>query len=217
MKNRIDTFLERYREPVPGYLREMEKYARDNHIPVMGRGTADLLRYIIRTLRPKNILEIGTAIGYSALYMKECVRPDVTITTIEKIESRYEIAKDNFKKYDKDDQITILCEDAADAIVKLRDEGKKFDLIFLDAAKGQYVTFLQTLVDMLTPNGELVTDNIFHEGTVLNSRYAVTQRDRTIHERMREYLKLITEHEQIESVCLPIDDGIAVSKKVDNQ
>ena len=213
MKDRVDIFLEQYRTRIPEYLTDLEMVARQNNIPVMAHSTGDLLRYALGSVGAKNVLEIGTAVGYSALYMKECLPEDAHITTIEKIDARYEQAETNFAAYDKKKQITLLKEDAADAIEWLKKEGQVFDLIFLDAAKGQYVSYLPTLVELLRSQGVLVTDNVFHNGTVMNSRYAVTQRDRTIHERLREYLKAITEHPELNTLILPMDDGVAVCKK----
>ncbi|MBO4396543.1 MAG: O-methyltransferase [Eubacterium sp.] len=213
MKERIDIFLEQFREQLPEYLSEISRHAKANNVPIIGRQTGDLLRYILRTRLPEKVLEIGTAVGFSALFMKECV-PSAQIITVEKIEARYTQAENYFKKYDKDDRIRLIREDAADAIDELKSAGERFQVIFLDAAKGQYVSFLPNLVEMLDFGGVLVADNVFHGGTVKNSRYAVTQRDRTIHERLRGYLRAINEHEQLESMILPVDDGVAVSKKI---
>ena len=214
MKERIDVFLDKYRERMPEYLTEIEAVARTNNVPVIGRATGDLLRYSLQSGNVKRVLEIGTAVGFSALFMRECLPEDGTITTIEKIEARYSQAESNFKKYDKNHQITLLKEEAADAIVRLKEEGKTYQLIFLDAAKGQYLSFLPTLVELLEVGGVLVSDNVFHEGVVMNSRYAVSQRDRTIHERLRAYLQAITDHEQLTTLILPVDDGISVCKKI---
>ena len=215
MRDRIDVFLDKYRTPLPPYLLEMEMHARSHNIPIIERGTGDILRYLLSTVKPKRILEIGTAIGFSALFLRECVSDDaVKITTIEKIEARYAQAELNFSKYDEGHQITLIKDEAADAILRLKEKNESYQMIFLDAAKGQYNSFLPTLVDLLEIDGVLVADNVFHGGTVMNSRYAVTQRDRTIHERLREYLKSITESDRLESLILPVDDGVAVSKKV---
>ena len=214
MKERVDIFLEKYRERMPDYLVDIEAIARANNVPVISRGTGDLLRFILRSESVNKVLEIGTAIGFSALFMKECIPEDGTIITIEKIEARYSQAEVNFNKYDKRHQITLIKDEAADAIVRLKEQGETYPMIFLDAAKGQYISFLPTLVELLEVGGFLVSDNVFHEGVVMNSRYAVNQRDRTIHERLREYMKAITEHEQLESLILPVDDGIAICKRI---
>ncbi len=213
MKERTDIFLEQFRERMPEYLLEISRNAKINNVPIIGRQTGDLLRYALRTKQPENVLEIGTAVGFSALFMKECV-PAARIVTIEKIEARYTQAENYFKKYDKEHRIQLIKEDAAIAIEKLKSDGERFQVIFLDAAKGQYASFLPNLVEMMDVGGLLIADNVFHGGTVMNSRYAVNQRDRTIHERLREYMHAINEHEQLESMILPVDDGVAVSKKI---
>ena len=195
------------------HLVEIEAYARENNVPVIGRGTGDIIRYYLRSVAPENVLEIGTAIGYSALFMREYLSVNAHITTIEKIESRYTLAENNFKKYDKDNKITLIKEDAGDAIEKLRDNGNKYGVIFLDAAKGQYPAYLPVLVDLLETGGVIITDNIFHNGAVINSRYAVTQRDRTIHDRLREYMKDISENEGLNTLILPVEDGVAICQK----
>lgn len=215
MTSRTEVFLEKYRTPLPDHLAEMSRYAADNNIPIISRGTGDILRYTLRTMLPDEILEIGTAIGFSALFMSDCLPDgDVHITTIEKIGSRYKLAEENFSRYDTKKRITLIKEDAGDAIERLKNEGRRYKVIFLDAAKGQYVYFLPTLIDLLDTGGVLMTDNVFHGGVVLNSRYAVNQRDRTIHERLREFLTAVTENERLESLIFPVDDGIVVSKKI---
>lgn len=212
MEERIDVFLELFREPLPEYLPGIEKDAHKKNVPIIGHATADIIRYYLRSLPVKNVLEIGTAIGYSSLFMRECV-PDIKITTIEKIEGRYTEAENNFNKYDTDSRITLIKEDAMDAIKKLRDKGEKYQFIFLDAAKGQYPAYLPILIDLLESGGVLITDNVFHNGAVVNSRYAVTQRDRTIHDRLREYMKDISDNEDLNTLILPVEDGVAVCQK----
>ncbi|MCR4605828.1 MAG: O-methyltransferase [Eubacterium sp.] len=215
--SRESIFLDLYRKPLPEYLCEIKDYAISNHIPIMEPETADILRFIIRTSGPKNILEIGTAIGFSALFMNECAEKKANITTIELIEKRYTVAEKNFERFDENNNIDLIAGDASDILQKLCKEKKKYEVIFLDAAKGQYPMFLPMLIELLSDGGMLVTDNVFHNGTVLESRYAVTQRDRTIHDRLREYLKMITEHELLETVCIPVDDGVAISKKTEKK
>ena len=215
MSERIDVFLENYREPLPKYLSDMKKYAFENHIPIMSDFTADILKYIIRTTAPERILEIGTAIGYSALFMNEASNNNARITTVEMMEKRYVIAEENFKKYDNNSSVFLIKSDAMDVINDLCEKDEKFGVIFLDAAKGQYPSFLPGLISLLEKGGVLVTDNIFHNGAVLDSRYAVSQRDRTIHDRIRQYLEMLKNNNETETITLPIDDGIAITKKVD--
>ena len=215
MSERIDVFLENYREPLPEYLSDMKKYAFENHIPIMSDFTADILKYIIKTTSPQKILEIGTAIGYSALFMSEASNNNTKITTVELMEKRYVIAEEYFKKFDNDSSILLIKSDAMEAINELLEKDEKFGVIFLDAAKGQYPSFLPGLISLLEKGGVLVTDNIFHNGAVLDSRYAVSQRDRTIHDRIRQYLEMLKNNDETETITLPIDDGIAITKKVD--
>ena len=215
MDERTEVFLEKYRVPLPPYLADMSRHAGEHNVPIIRRSTGDILRYVLCTVEPDEILEIGTAIGFSALFMKECLSDkNVHITTIEKIEARYSQADVNFSKFDKDRCISLIKDDATDVIKRLKDEGKKYQVIFLDAAKGQYIYFLPILVELLDVGGVMVADNIFHDGVVMNSRYAVNQRDRTIHDRLREFLAAVTENDKLESLILPVDDGIVVSKKV---
>lgn len=220
MKERIEVFLEQFRQPVPGYISELERYARENDVPVIRRGTRDLLRYLLRTKCPQKVLEVGTAIGYSSLFMKECLPETSRITTVEKVEMRLAEARKNLAVYDPEGHIRLLEGDAADILQRLVESGETYDFIFMDAAKGQYLNFLPSVLQLMTPGSVLVSDNIFHEGDVLESRYAVCRRDRTIHGRMREYLKVITNHEQLETICLPIGDGMTLStfvQKGENQ
>lgn len=211
MDERIETFLDLYRQPVPEYIQRLEKWALEHEVPVIRRGTRDILRYLLRTKCPAHVLEVGTAIGYSALFMKECLPETSKITTVEKVEMRISQAKKNFAAYDKKGQICLMEGEAMDVLDNLVRQKERFDFIFMDAAKGQYLSFLPAVLQFMEPGAVLVSDNIFHEGDVLQSRYAVTRRDRTIHERMREYLQVLSTHEHLETVCIPISDGMALS------
>jgi predicted O-methyltransferase YrrM len=159
-------------------------------------------------VRPENILEIGTAVSFSALLMHEYA-PDARVTTIENYEPRLIKARENFAKYAGDDRIELLEGDAAQILPGLKDGG--YDFIFLDSAKGQYITFLDDIVRLLAPGGMLVSDNVMQDGDVIESRYAVRRRDRTIHERMREYLREVSDSPCLESAILPMADGVTVS------
>ena len=136
---------------------------------------------------------------------------EAEIDTIEKVPMRLKEAKRNFKKYGKTDRIHLYEGDAADVLQELSDKGKKYDFIFMDAAKGQYLNFLPFVLELLPEGGMLVTDNVLQDGDVIQSRYAVTRRDRTIHGRMREYLYLLTHSENLDTVILPVGDGVTLS------
>lgn len=213
-QERMEVFLGKYRETPPAYIVELERQALADEVPVIRRGTRDVLRFLLRTGRPAQVLEVGTAIGYSALCMKEYLPETSRITTIEKVEMRLVEARKNLKKFDSEGRITLLEGDAADVLRSLVEQGKSYDFIFMDAAKGQYLNFLPDVLKLLSEGGTLVSDNILHEGDVLESRYAVTRRDRTIHGRMREYLQALMDTEELETICLSIGDGMTISRKM---
>lgn len=214
VEDRMEVFLERYRKQPPAYIIELEKTAREEQVPIIRRATRDILGYMLRTKKPENVLEVGTAIGYSALYMKENIPKTSRLTTVEKVEMRLVKARENIARYDKDKQITLLEGDAAEVLKELAETGKKYDFIFMDAAKGQYLNFLPWIMEVLTCGGVLVTDNILHEGDILESRYGVTRRDRTIHGRMREYLQALKDMPELDTICLPLGDGLTISTKM---
>lgn len=213
-QERMEVFLDKYREELPRYIVELERQALEDEVPVIRRGTRDVLRYLLRTEQPEQVLEVGTAIGYSALCMKEFLPSSSSITTIEKVEMRLVEARKNLHRYDPERRISLLEGEAAEVLRQLVKQGKSFDFIFMDAAKGQYLNFLPDVLQLLKENGTLVSDNILHEGDVLQSRYAVTRRDRTIHGRMREYLQVLMDTEELETICLPIGDGMTISRKM---
>ncbi len=212
-KERIEVFFDTLRPELPDYIINLEKEALRDEVPVIRRGTRDLLRYLLRTAKPARVLEVGTAIGYSALFMKECLPAESRITTIEKVEMRLAEARKNLSEYDPEGRIRLVEGDAAQVLEQFVAEGERYDFIFMDAAKGQYMNFLPFLLRMLEPGGVLVSDNILHDCDVLESRYAVARRDRTIHSRMREYLYTITHMEELETICLSVGDGVTVSTK----
>ncbi len=214
--DRMEVFLEKYREVLPEYIRELERHAVQNEVPIIRRGTRDVLRFLLRTVGPAEVLEVGAAIGYSALCMKEFLPAASHITTIEKVEMRLAEAKKNLKKYDPEKRITLLEGDAADVLERLVQQGKSYDFIFMDAAKGQYLNFLPNIRKLLRDGGLLVSDNILHEGDILESRYAVTRRDRTIHSRMREYLQVLMDTEELETICVSVGDGMTLSRKMNS-
>ena len=146
--------------------------------------------------------------------MSQFIGEHAHITTIEKMEERIVQAKDNRKKAGKDEQITILEGDAAVILKELKEKENVYDMIFMDAAKGQYLNFLPDIFDLLKPGGLLVSDNVLQDGDIIESRYAVTRRNRTIHCRMREYLYELTHSDSFETVVLPIGDGVMLSTKL---
>ena len=192
------------------FLNELEMFSKKTNVPIIRQQTQSLLKFLLAAKKPMQILEVGTAIGFSALLMSEYAPEGCHITTIEKYEKRIPLAKENFKKAGKEEAITLLEGDATDILKELTGS---YDMIFMDAAKGQYIHFLPEVLRLLAPGGLLVSDNVLQEGDILESRFAVTRRNRTIHARMREYLYELTHHEQLETIVLPIGDGMTISVK----
>ncbi len=208
---RLTTYIDSLSWQIPEYLKEVEKEALEKEVPIIRRSMQTLLCFLLRTRKPKAVLEIGTAVGFSGMLMRECLEEDAVLDTVEKVPARIKEAKRNFKKYQKTDVIRQYEGDAAEVLCQLVEEKKKYDFIFMDAAKGQYVHFLPSVLSLLVEGGMLVTDNVLQDGDIIQSRYAVTRRDRTIHGRMREYLYLLTHSEEWETVILPVGDGVALS------
>lgn len=193
------------------YLDELEKEAIKDDVPIIRKDMQSLLKFLLALTHPVNILEVGTATGFSALLMAEYSDDDTRITTIEKYEKRIPVAKEHFDLWDKGNKITLLEGDAAD-ILKELDEG--YDFIFMDAAKGQYENFLPHVMRVLKKEGLLVTDNVLQDGDIVQSRFAVTRRNRTIHARMREYIYDITHTDDLQTVILNTGDGVTLSVKM---
>ncbi len=190
------------------FLNEIEKYALENEVPVIRKSTQSLLKFLLVCVKPECILEIGTAIGFSALLMREYGPEHCRITTIEKDEKRILLARKNFSRAENGADITLLEGDAAEILKGLKG---RWPLIFMDAAKGQYLHFLPDVLRLMAPGGLLVSDNVLQDGDVIQSRYAVTRRNRTIHARMREYLYELKHLPELETVILPVGDGVALS------
>jgi len=191
-------------------LDEIEKEALKMHVPVIRKETQSFLKFLVKAGRPGRILEVGTAVGFSAVLMSEYAPKECRVTTIEKYEKRIPVARQNFIRAGREDQITLLEGDAMNLLKEL--EGP-YDFIFMDAAKGQYIYYLPELLRMLPVGGILVSDNVLQDGDVIESRFAVERRNRTIHGRMREYLYMLTHCEELTTSILPLGDGVTVSIK----
>lgn len=202
-------------EPDPDpLLREMTSEAEARQVPILRPETAALLRTLTELKGPDRVLEVGTATGYSALVMSRCLRDGSRIDTIERNAQWAALARGHFREAGREEQITLLEGDASEVLPAL--DGP-YDFVFLDAAKGQYLHFLPDLLRLLAPGGVLVSDNVLQNGTILESRYAIPRRDRTIHSRMREFLYQLKHREELETAVLPVGDGVALSVKRRNQ
>lgn len=194
-------------------LKEIEKEALSTEVPIIRKDMQTFLRVLLKISRPKKILEVGAAVGFSAIMMAENTDKDCEITTIENWPPRIPIAKSNFIRAGFENKITLLEGDAGEILPSLASEGKVYDLIFMDAAKGQYPIILPDVLKMLRPGGILLTDNVLLEGDLIESKYAIVRRDRTIHKRMREYLFELTHNKELKTTILPVGDGVALTVK----
>lgn len=207
---RLATYIDSLDAGNTPFLDRVEQKALDGLVPVIRKGTQQFLKWILSVKRPERILEIGTAVGFSALLMAEYDPVFARIVTIENDAGRILSARENFKEAGRQEQIELLEGDAKDILPSL--DGL-FDFVFLDAAKGQYARFLPEIACLLRIGGILVTDNVLQDGDIIESRFAVTRRNRTIHKRMREYLYEVTHSPLFVSTVLPVGDGLAVSTR----
>lgn len=200
--------LEKENSPV---LEEIEKEARKDGVPIIRKEMESFLRVMLSIKKPMRILELGTAVGYSAILMSEYINEKGQIITIENYDKRIPIAKENIKKAGRENVIKLLEGDAMEIMPTL--ESDQFDFVFMDAAKAQYIHFLPEVLRLMKKDGVLITDNVLQEGDMIQSKYVVRRRDRTIHKRMREYLEVVKNHPQLETSIVPIGDGITMSVK----
>ena len=207
---RIITFINSMDTENSEILEQIEKEARADSVPIIRREMQSFLRTLLMLKKPVHILEVGTAVGFSALLMSEYAPEECRITTIENYDKRIPIARANFKRAGKEEQIDLIEGDALEVMHGL--EGP-YDLIFVDAAKGQYIHYLPEVMRLLGTDGVLVSDNVLQEGDIIESRFAVERRNRTIHSRMREYLYELKHHDQLQTSIIPLGDGVALSVK----
>ena len=191
-------------------LDQIEKEAIAAYVPIIRKEMQSFLKLLLAMQKPMRILEVGTAVGFSAILMAQYAPADCKIVTIENYEKRIPVAKENFKRAGKDEQITLLEGDAMQILPTLSGE---FDMIFMDAAKGQYINFMPDILRLLKSGGVLVSDNVLQDGDIIESHYVVERRNRTIYQRMREYMYELTHNEGLVTAVLPVGDGITVSAK----
>ena len=210
IEERMATYINSLDRGNGDFLEQLEQEALETYVPIIRKDKQTFLKTFLAMKKPKRILEVGTAIGFSALLMCEYSEPDVHITTIENYEKRIPVARANFARAGREKQITLL---EGDAQVVLKDLEGPFDFIFMDAAKGQYINFLPDILRLLPEGGVLISDNVLQDGDIIESHFAVERRNRTIYKRMRDYLYTLTHHEQLVTSVLPVGDGITVSVK----
>ena len=193
------------------FLNELEQEAVDTYVPIVRKEMQSFLKVMLSIIRPEKILEVGTAIGFSTLLMCEYNPAACHITTIENYLVRIPIARENFKKAGREEQITLLEGDATEILKKLNGS---YDFIFMDAAKGQYIHFLPDILRLMKKGSVLISDNVLQDGDIVESRFLVERRNRTIHRRMREYLFELKHNEQLMTSVVPLGDGITISVKI---
>ena len=206
VEERMVTFIRSLETPNSEILEQIEQEALQDGVPIIRKE----MKVLLLSLRPCRVLEVGTAVGFSALLMSEQLPENGHITTIEKYEKRIPIARENFRRAGKEGQITLL---EGDAMEILKELSGPYDMIFMDAAKGQYIHYLPEAIRLLRKGGVLLSDNVLQDGDIIESRFAVERRNRTIHSRMREYLYTLKHDERLETSILPLGDGAALSVK----
>lgn len=208
---RMVTFIHSLETENSEILEAIEREALQTEVPIIRKEMQSFLKVLLTIKKPMRILEVGTAVGFSALLMSEYIPEGARITTIEKYEPRIPIARENFKRAGKEEVITLL---EGDALEIMKGLDGKYDFIFMDAAKAQYIVYLPEVMRLLAKDGVLISDNVLQDGDIIESRFAVERRNRTIHSRMREYLYELKHHDLLETSIIPLGDGVALSTKV---
>lgn len=212
MNEQMTCYLEKHLSDKVDWVQELELKAKENRVPIMDSLSIDFMLNLIKIQQPKKILEVGTAIGYSALRMLEA-NPNAEIITIEKDEQRYQEALENIKHLDKSEQISVHFGDALDVIQSLATKNETFDFIFVDAAKGKYREFFDLVDPLLTKGGLLVTDNVLFRGYVVNPELA-PKRYKNMIKKIQNYNAFLSSHPAYTTSILPIGDGVMISYKM---
>lgn len=211
VNERIVSYINSLNADNEGVLAEIENEAKAAGVPVIRKEMENFLKVMLAVKKPAGILEVGAAVGYSSILMSMNVDSDCHITTIENYDIRIEQARHNIARAGKESQITLLEGDAMDILKDL--PSQEYDFVFMDAAKAQYINFLPEVLRVMKTSAVLISDNVLQEGSIAESRYAVTRRDRTIHARMREYMYELTHMNELITSIVPIGDGITMSVK----
>lgn len=209
VKEEIVSFMRERQAPVTDALMELEEFARRENIPIIPHETVAFFRLFLQTMQPKSILEIGTAIGFSALLMAEQV-PDARITTIDRNEEMIGFAKENFARFDQRNQITLLEGDAVDLLEHIE---QRFDLIFMDSAKSKYIVFLPEVLKRLEVGGVVILDDIFQGGDVARDIMEVRRGQRTIYRGLQRLFDATLDHPGLTASLIPLGDGILMIRK----
>lgn len=211
VNERIVSYIHSLEKTNSPLLTQMEDFAKENNVPIIRKEMEGYLRTMVAIKQPKRILEIGCAIGYSAILMSEYMPKDCTITTIENYDKRIPIATKNISMSKDGDRIKLIFGDALEVIPTLNEQ---YDFVFMDAAKAQYINFLPEVLKVMPKGGILIADNVLQEGDLVESKFTVTRRNRTIHKRIREFLYEVKNSKELITSVIPIGDGITLSVKI---
>lgn len=209
----IAKYIDNLQTDCKGELGELQRWAYANNLPIIPKDVVKLLGFVLGIKKPKAILEIGMAVGFSASFMSQFLPDDGYIKTIDRYPLMIEQAKKNFKKFNLEDKITILEGDANDILPAL---DEKFDFVFMDAAKGQYITILPEVLRLTKKGSIIMADDILQEGRICRDYYDIPRRQRTIHKRLNEFLYEITHNEKLRTSILTIGDGVALVEKLED-
>lgn len=212
VEERLVTYINSLETGNTEILDEIEREALRSDVPIIRKEMQTFLKVFLVMKRPARILEVGTAVGFSAILMAEYNPGACEIITIENYEKRIPIARENFKRAGKESVITLLTGDAKEVLPTIEEP---FDFIFMDAAKGQYIHFLDDVLRLMKPGSVLVSDNVLQGGDIIESHYAVERRNRTIYKRMREYLYELKHNDKLLTSVIPLGDGVTVSVRKD--
>lgn len=210
---RLVEYLNSLETELPEHLEKLESYAIEHEVPIIRKEAQSLLKFFLELKQPKRILEVGTAIGFSASLLCEYMPKDCHLTTIEKVPMRIVEAEKNLAALKRSQDVTFLTGDAEEVLKNLKEQGNQYDFVFMDAAKAQYMSFLAQILPMLPAGALLITDNVLQEGSIIESKYSITRRDRTIHMRMREYLYELKHNDALTTSIVAVGDGMALSVK----
>lgn len=210
---RTATYIDTLTSENTPFLENLNRCAIDEDVPVIRRQTQSLIKFLLSLHKPHKILEIGTAVGFSSILMATYGEDDLQIDTIENYEKRIVKARINIEQSGYKDKINLIEGDAQEIIEGLLAKGYEYDMIFVDAAKAQYINYLPVVKKLLKKGGLLLSDNVLFDGDIVQSRFAVRRRDRTIHARIREYLRVLSDDEDFVTTILPVADGMTMSVK----
>lgn len=209
----IAEYIENMLTDCPGELGELQKKAYEEGLPIIPKDVVKLLGFVLGIKKPKAILEIGMAVGFSASFMTQFLPEDGYIKTIDRYPVMIERAKENFEKFGLENKITVLEGNANDILPKM---DEKFDFVFMDAAKGQYITILPDVLRLTKKGGIIMADDILQDGRVAQDYMEIPRRQRTIHKRLNEFLYEITHNEKLRTSVLTVGDGVALIEKLED-